>query len=59
MSSLVILLLPPFLLLPEFDLFSFLLLFFLCVELSMDERLVWEGEWLIPSVLSTNEKKII
>ena len=59
MSSLVIFLLPPFLLLPELDLLSFLLLFFFCVELSMDERLVWEGEWLIPSVLSTNKKKII
>ena len=59
MSSLVILLLPPFLLLPELDLLSFLLLFFFWAELSMDERLVWEGEWLIPSVLSTNKKKII
>ena len=59
MSSLVILLLPPFLLLPELDLLSFLLLFFFCVELSMDERLVWEGEWLIPSVFSTNKKKIV
>ena len=59
MSSFVILLLAPFLLLPEFDLFSFLLLFFFCVEPSMDERLVWEGEWFIPSVFSTNEKKII